>query len=110
MIKERKLVLSIDACRPGMLTAEVIFNKYGGVLLWENTELDENSIHRLKVMGIESIPVYEQSLLDARSAAEKDWAINGDSQRFKIDMRRRHTIKKTLNDLHRKAPKYRSGP
>ncbi len=105
MIKERKLVLSIDACRPGMLTAEVIFNKYGGVLLWENTELDENSIHRLKVMGIESIPVYEQSLLDARSAAEKDWAINGDSQRFKIEYEKDvHTIKKTLNDLSTGKP------
>lgn len=104
-MKENRLVLSLDSCRPGMLTAEVVFNKYGGVILWENTVLDENTLHRLKMMGVEKLAVYEKSLLDAVQEEEQHWGIRSDTQRFKIEYEKDvHSIKKALNDLSAGKP------
>jgi putative nucleotidyltransferase with HDIG domain len=98
-MRDNKMVLSIDSCVPGMLTAEAVFNKYGGVVLWENTILDENSIMHLKNMGITYISVYEKSLEDV-NAQPADWAIAHDTQSFIIKYEQDvYNIKKALNDI-----------
>ncbi len=56
-MKEDKAILSIDSVKPGMSTAEVVFNKLGSVILWENVTLDENMITKLKNMGVLTIAV-----------------------------------------------------
>ncbi len=65
----KKVSVRIDACSPGMVTAETIYNNYGAVIVWENTPLDSNSIFKLKDFGIDAIQVFEASLSqDAESA------------------------------------------
>lgn len=59
---DRKIKVGIDACLPGMVTAETIYNKYGAVIVWENTRLDGSAINRLKEFGMDAIQVYESSL------------------------------------------------
>ena len=59
---DKKINVSIGACLPGMVTAETIFNNYGAVIVWENTKLDDSSIHRLKDFRIENIQIFESSL------------------------------------------------
>lgn len=98
-MRDNRLTLSIDSCKPGMLTAEAVFNQYGGVILWEDTPLDERSIEHLKNMGISMISVYERSLNDVESQP-RDWAITHDAQNFNIKYKQDvHNIKKALNDI-----------
>lgn len=59
-MKDNKMFLSVDSLKPGMVTAEVIFNKYGNVLLWDNTELNNSMIQHLKNMGVYTVAVYEK--------------------------------------------------
>lgn len=59
-MKDNKVFLSIDLIKPGMSTAEVVFNKYGNVMIWENIVLDEGLILRLKNNGIEGVVVYTE--------------------------------------------------
>ncbi len=56
-MKSKKMVLSIDKVRPGMKTAEVIFNKMGNIMLWDGVPLDSVTIERLKNIGIQEITV-----------------------------------------------------
>lgn len=60
----RKLRIGIDACWPGMVIAETIYNNYGAIIVWENKMLDETAISRLKIFGINSVLVYQSSLKD----------------------------------------------
>jgi len=95
----RKFIISVDSCKPGMRTAEAIVNKYGGVIIYENTTLDEHIIERLKNMGFQIIPVYEESMKSV-SGADSDWAITGDGYSFNVKYEQDvHTIKKTLADI-----------
>jgi len=55
----RKIKVEIDACKPRMVTAETIYSDFGAIIVWENTVLDELTINRLKVFGIEKLWVYE---------------------------------------------------
>ena len=48
----RKKVLPIDEVKAGMKTAEVVFNKNGNVMIWEDIVLDERTIDRLKNIGV----------------------------------------------------------
>ena len=57
-MKEDKIILSINSVKPGMSTAEVVFNKSGSIVIWENVVLDEGMIVRLKNMGIQTVTVY----------------------------------------------------
>lgn len=59
-MKDNKMFLSVDSLKPGMVTAEVIFNKFGNVLLWDNTELNNSMIQHLKNMGVYTVAVYEK--------------------------------------------------
>lgn len=59
---DRKINININSCMPEMVIAETIYNDYGAVIVWEDTELDRNLINRLKEIGIEVIKVYESSL------------------------------------------------
>lgn len=59
-MKAEKAVLSIDSVKPGMSTAEVIFNKMGNVILWENVTLDESMISKLKNMGVLTVAVHPE--------------------------------------------------
>lgn len=98
-MRDNKLYLSIDSCKPGMATAEAVYNQYGGVILWDNTVLDERSIEHLKNMGIISLLVYEGSLSDVGNEPQ-DWAITHDVQSFNIKYEQDvHNIKKALNDV-----------
>lgn len=65
----KKVRVSIDACLPGMVTAETIYNNYGAVIVWENTPLDDNSIFRLKDFGIDTIQIFESSLTQNTESA-----------------------------------------
>jgi putative nucleotidyltransferase with HDIG domain len=98
-MSSRRFVISVDSCRPGMRTAEAIFNQYGAVILFENTILDEHAIDHLRNMGIQYIPVYEESMLSV-SGMDKDWAITDDGFGFNVKYEQDvHTIKKTLTDI-----------
>ena len=59
---DRKIKVNIDACLPKMVTAETVYNKYGAVIIWENTEMDGMAINRLKDFGVEDLLIYESSL------------------------------------------------
>ncbi len=82
-MQDNKVFLSIDLVKPGMCTAEVVFNKYGSVMLWDNVILDENTIQRLKNMGIQSIWAYRE-----QSQAEDNGFMLSPSQRFMVDYER----------------------
>ncbi|NMA66647.1 MAG: HD-GYP domain-containing protein, partial [Clostridiaceae bacterium] len=45
---------------PGMVTAEAVINRFGNVLIWENTILNKNIIQHLKNMGIHTVAVLEE--------------------------------------------------
>ncbi len=55
-----KKLISIDSVQPGMQTAEAVVNRFGGVILWENSQLETTSIERLKNNGIKTVWVYEK--------------------------------------------------
>jgi putative nucleotidyltransferase with HDIG domain len=59
---DKKIKVSIDACLPGMVTAETIYNNYGAVIVWENTKLDDPAINRLKDFRMDAIHILESSL------------------------------------------------
>jgi len=95
----RKFVISVDSCKPGMRTAEAILNQYGAVILYENTALDERTIEHLRNMGIQFVPVFEDSMISV-SGVDKDWAISGDGVSFNVKYEQDvHAIKKTLTDI-----------
>ena len=55
-----KKFLSVDSLKPGMVTAEAVFNRFGSVLLWENTVLNNSMIQHLKNMGIQTVAVLSE--------------------------------------------------
>jgi uncharacterized domain HDIG len=55
-----KIFVSIEDCLPGLRTADKIYNKYWAVVVNENTVLDEETIYKLRQLGIESIRVYDE--------------------------------------------------
>lgn len=59
---DKKIKVSIEACLPGMITAETIYNNYGAVIVWENTRLDDSAINRLKDFRMDAIHIFESSL------------------------------------------------
>lgn len=59
-MRDNKEILSIDLVEPGMITAEIVFNNTGNVLVWEDMTLDSNMILHLKNMGIGTIAVYKE--------------------------------------------------
>lgn len=85
MMVGNKLFLSINDVKPGMITAEAVFNKFGNVLLWDNTVLNIPIINHLKNMGIKTVAVYEQQIHEpidpARLAAEN-------ARRFAVEYER----------------------
>lgn len=85
MMVGNKLFLSINDVKPGMITAEAVFNKFGNVLLWDNTVLNIPIINHLKNMGIQTVAVYEQQIHEpidpARLAAEN-------ARRFAVEYER----------------------
>lgn len=80
-MKEGKAILSIDSVKPGMSTAELIFNKLGNVILWENVTLDENMIARLKNLGIETVAVHPEK-------PKITYVKSQSSQQFMVDYER----------------------
>lgn len=85
MMVGNKLFLSINDVKPGMITAEAVFNRFGNVLLWDNTVLNIPIINHLKNMGIKTVAVYEQQIHEpidpARLAAEN-------ARRFAVEYER----------------------
>ncbi len=69
---DRKIKVSIDACLPGMVTAETIYNKYGAVIVWENTKLDDSAINRLKDFRMDAIYILESSLPYKQNQSEAE--------------------------------------
>lgn len=61
-MKDDKVLLSIDLIKPGMITAEVVFNRFGNALIWENITLNEGMIFHLKNIGIEAVTVYKEEM------------------------------------------------
>lgn len=59
---DKKINININECLPGMITAETMYNDYGAIIVWGKTELDHNTIKRLKDLDIDLIQVYESSL------------------------------------------------
>ena len=55
------LVLHINECKPGMKTAQTIFNKFGAVLASNNSILTNKSINKLSHFKIKTLKVYEES-------------------------------------------------
>lgn len=72
---DRKIKVNIDACLPKMVTAETVYNKYGAVIIWENTEMDGMAINRLKDFGIEDLLIYESSLPVMKRQAEEKLSV-----------------------------------
>lgn len=96
---DRRFIISVDSCKPGIRTAEAIVNQYGGVILFENTILDERAIKHLKNTGIHFIPVYEESMISV-SGVDQDWAINDNGHSFNVEYEQDvHSLKKALTDI-----------
>ncbi|HHW21971.1 MAG TPA: HD-GYP domain-containing protein [Clostridiaceae bacterium] len=57
-MKSKKMLLPIEKVNPGMITAEVVFNKMGNVMLWDGVALDSITIERLKNVGVQEITVH----------------------------------------------------
>lgn len=53
----KKMLLPIELINPGMKTADVVFNKEGNVMLWDDVALDSLTIQRLKNVGIDELYV-----------------------------------------------------
>jgi len=98
-VHKKRFIISVDSCKPGMRTAEAIANRYGAIILYENTVLDEHAIEHLRNIGIRSIPVFEESMISV-SGVDQDWAITHDGQSFNIKYEQDvHAMKKTLTDI-----------
>jgi len=99
IVRGKRFVISVDSCKPGMRTAEAIANRYGAIILYENTVLDEHAIEHLRNIGIKAIPVYEESMISV-SGVDKDWAITNDGQSFNVKYEQDvHVMKKALTDI-----------
>lgn len=96
-MSDKKLFLSVDALKPGMITAEVIFNRFGNVLLWDNTELNESMIQHLRNMGVYTVAVYEKREQDFKTYINIPKTMT--ELKFKIDYQQ--NVEKT-KDIFRK--------
>ncbi len=57
-----KKMFSIYDCKEGNILASAVYNKYGSLILNENTVLNESYITKLIEMGIEYIFVYDENM------------------------------------------------
>lgn len=53
--------IPVSKCKKGMVTAEPVFNNFGGIVIGQDIELDDGMINKLDFMGITSIKVYEKN-------------------------------------------------
>jgi putative nucleotidyltransferase with HDIG domain len=94
-MKDNKMFLSIDLIKPGMSTAEVVFNKLGNVMIWENIVLDESLILRLRNNGIEGLIVY-----DDKAHLKELSPSNNSAQHFLVAYEQdANTTKQIFNDI-----------
>lgn len=56
------MIVSIADCKPGMITAEPIFNNVGAVIIGENLELDKNYIDKLETLNVNYVRVYIETI------------------------------------------------
>ncbi|MCX7772437.1 MAG: HD-GYP domain-containing protein, partial [Clostridia bacterium] len=99
MKKDNKYHLSIDSVKPGMTTAEVVFNKFGSVVLWDGILLDDAMITRLKTMGVQNISVFSDEPIEGISAAGSETS-GSVSQQFTLDYERdAHGIKQVFYEI-----------
>lgn len=56
-VKKFLLELEPEQCRPGMVTADNIYNRFGAIVLFKNTVLTENAIEGLKKLKIGKVKV-----------------------------------------------------
>lgn len=57
----RKVRLDLRECTPGMKIAETLYNKFGAMIISENTILDSHTIRKLEKLNIQSIEAYRDS-------------------------------------------------
>lgn len=74
------MLLPIDSVNPGMKTAEVVFNKNGNVMIWEDVVLDGLTIQRLKNVGVEELVI---QLEQAQEFTRQEY--DDSPERFKIE-------------------------
>lgn len=84
-MEKPKVNLSVDTLVPGMVVAESVFNQYGAVIIWQDTELDAQNISRLSNLGIHKIHVYKESVAEASNEQHKDWLSRKGESRFELD-------------------------
>jgi putative nucleotidyltransferase with HDIG domain len=96
-MKDKKLFLSIADVKPGMITAEPIFNRFGNVLVWDNVVLDEKMIMHLDRMGILTIPVKKEVFKEERKPEKSKYQYSGN---FTVDYELNYNrVKQIFDDI-----------
>lgn len=93
-----KKFLSVDSLKPGMVTAEAVFNRFGSVLLWENTVLNNSMIQHLKNMGIQTVAVLSEKPEVTYIQKEGKESIRQLQFKFEYEMNVKET-KKIFNEI-----------
>lgn len=60
-IMSTKLSVSIDKCQPGMKVAETVFNSYGGIIVSQDSILDQHTIRKLHGLNISKIKIFKMN-------------------------------------------------
>lgn len=63
-------VVRLDQVSPGDVTADYVRNSAGGVLMAPGTELTEGHLRRLKIAGVDTVPIGGQDSLSGVDMAK----------------------------------------
>ncbi|MCX7709195.1 MAG: HD-GYP domain-containing protein [Clostridia bacterium] len=87
----KKIIRRVSECEPGIKIAETIYNEYGGIIIGEDTILDDHLIKKLKNLDIEKIKVHSQS---------DDEIISNDAEVFRTQYNENvQAVKEVLHDI-----------
>lgn len=75
-------VVRLEQVNPGDVTADYVRNSAGGVLMAPGTELTEAHLRRLKIAGIDTVPIGGQETQDPMDVAKVERRITDLNTRF----------------------------
>lgn len=102
-------ILRTSDCEPGMVLASDIVNDYSAVILYQNSILDEYSINKLMILGLNFVKVYKDYEFKEKKQVVIEAQYNNNLEEFKqviwdissgqnLDMERVHEVSQSLNN------------
>jgi len=76
-------LLRTASCEPGMILASDIVNDYGGVILYQNSRLDEYSIGKLTNLGLNFVKVYRNYEIKEKKQFVMEAQYNNNLEEFR---------------------------